>query len=346
MAFNQHWLCNYSANVCTDGKYITRMKFHANLFDFTSNVLHIFSGWTANLRSLWECMWPQNLDNHLFNQIISQSFTDIDLSTRTTEELLYTAISALQAFVQDNFVGPSLKDEEGYNDLSCHAMIQTIGIASVRNYLMSDGEEINTNVSHPELLAVAKYILLHLQSNFETVNDLVEKFICQQWLLRYYGVHQLVIDDDTDSLFSGIDKTSESLVEILNNVENIDKDSKVICLLEIAEWLLHYKRIGSAKEKLQMAQQLLDVNITIEGKLGVRTKYQRKPLPQLMLRVDSPNGDCIEVPPIESPIAPVKLPALLQLDDDVRLEKIQFVNDEDNIITRTKGIVQTLILST
>lgn len=306
----------------------------------------VFPGWTTNLRSLWECMWPQNLDNDLFSQILSQNFTNIDLSSRTTEELLCLAISALQAFVQDNFVGPSLKDEEGFNDLSWHTVVETVGIQSVRNYLMSDGEEINTNVSHAELLAVAKYILLHLQSNFETVNDLVEKFICQHWLLRYYGVHQLVIDDNTDSLFNGINSTSDSLVEILNNIESIDKESKVICLLEIIEWLLHYKRIGSAKEKLQMAQQLLDVNITIEGKLGVRTKYQQKPVPQLMLRVDSPNGDCVEVPPIESPIAPVKLPALLQLDDDVRLEKIQFVNEEDNIITRTKGIVQTFILST
>lgn len=294
------------------------------------------------MKSLWECKWSQNLNNNLFSQILAQSFTDIDLSSRNNEQLLCLAISSLQAFVQDNFVGPLLSDEDEFEELPW----QRIGDESLRNYLMSDGEEINTNVSHPELLAVAKYILLHLQANLENVSDPMEKLITLHWILRYHGVHQLIIDEFTDSLFKGVNSVSDELIERLNDIEIIDKDSKVICLLEITAWQLHYKRVLTAKEKLQLAQQTLDVNITIEGKLGVRTKYQQKPLPQLMLRVDSPNGDVIACPSIESPVAPVKLPALLQLDDDVRLEKIQFVNEEDNLITKTKSIVQALILGT
>lgn len=305
-----------------------------------------FSDWTPSLQSLWECNWNQNLNNQLFSQILANNFDGIDLSSRSNEELLCLAISALQAFVQDNFLGPLLNESDEFKGLQWHSDVERIGDESLRNYLMSDGEEINSNVNHPELLAVAKYILLHLQANFDKVTDLVEKFVCQHWLLRYYGVQQLVIDEFTDTLFNGINNMSDGLVEHLNDIECIDNESKVICLLEITAWQLHYKRIFTAKEKLQMAQQMLDVNITIEGKMGVRTKYQNKPLPQLLLRVDSPNGDVIDLPSIESPIAPVKLPALLQLDDDVRLEKIQFVNEEDNVITRTKGIVQALILGT
>lgn len=307
-----------------------------------------FVDWTPILRSLWECNWSKNLDNENVSKILANNFDGIDLSSQSSnEELLCLAISALQAFVQDNFVGPLLDEGEEFKRLPWHADVERIGIESVQNYLMSDGEEINTNVMHPELLAVAKFILTHLQSHFESVNDPIEKFIYQKWLLRYYGVHQIVIDEFTDTLFNGINNVSDALVEHLNDIENIDNDSKVICLLEITAWQLHYKRIFMAKEKLQMAQQLLDVNITIEGKLGVRTKYQEKPLPQLMLRVDSPNGDVVDfLPSIESPIAPVSLPVLLQLDDDTRLEKIQFVNEEDNVITRTKGIVQALILGT
>lgn len=295
---------------------------------------------------MWECDWSQNLNNELFIQILSNNFDDTDLSSRSNEELLCLAISSLQAFVQDNFVGPLLNEIDEFKNLPWHSEVERMGNELIRNYLMSDGEEINVNVKHPELLTVAKYIFSHLHSNLQNVNDPVEKFVCQHWLLRYYGVHQLVIDEFTDTLFNGINKMSDSLVELLNQIENIDNDSKVICLLEITAWQLHYKRIFTAKEKLQTAQQLLDVNITIEGKLGVRTKYQQKPLPQLMLRVDSPNGDIVDLPSIESPVAPVKLPALLQLDDEVRLEKIQFVNEEDNVITRTKGIVQALILGT
>lgn len=304
----------------------------------------IFVGWTPILRSLWECNWSKNLNNEQISKIVANSFGDIDLSSQSSnEELMCLAISALQAFVQDNFVGPLLNEDDEFKQLPWHADVECIGIESVRNYLMSDGEEINTNVKHPELLAVAKFILTHLQSHLD---DPLSNFIYQQWLLRYYGVHQLVIDEFTDTLFNGINSASDTLVDRLNEIPDIDNDSKVICLLEITAWQLHYKRIFTAKEKLQMAQQLLDVNITIEGKLGVRTKYQEKPLPQLMLRVDSPNGDVEDLPSIESPIAPVTLPALLQLDDDTRLEKIQFVNEADNVVTRTKGIVQALILGT
>lgn len=282
----------------------------------------------------------------MFKQILVQNFTDIDLSSTSNEELLCLAISALQAFVQANFVGPLLNEVDAFKELPWHSFVQSVGNELFRNYLMSDGEEINRNVTHPELLAVTKFLLMHFDTKMESVSDPINKFIYQHWLLRYYGVHQLVIDQFTETLYNGIKQMSDSLVENFNNLPTLDQDSKVICLLEITAWQLNYKRIFTAKDKLQMAQQMLDVNITIEGKLGVRTKYQQKPLPQLMLCVDSPNGDIIELPSIESPVTPIKLPALLQLDDEVRLEKIQFVNEEDNMITRTKSIVQALILAT
>lgn len=297
------------------------------------------------MKSLWDCNWSQNLNNDLVDQILSGKCVDIDLSGRNGEDVLCLAISALQAFVQDNFVGPPLDDGDYFKALPWHSIVQTVGIETFRDCLVSDGEEINTNVKHPELLAIAKLILLHLNSNLAAISDPVERFIYQHWLLRYYGVHQLIINENTDTLFTCINNTSESLVNCLNDIDEINQDSKVICLLEIIAWQLHYKRIVKAKEHLQTVQQMLDVSITIEGKLGVRTKYQQKPMPQLMLRVDSPNGDIV-VPPIESPVAPIKLPSLLQLDDDVRLERIQFVNEEDNLITRTKSIVQAFILAT
>lgn len=306
----------------------------------------MFSDWSECLKSLWECKWSENVDKPLFGEILEKNFDDIDLSTQNNEELLCLAISSLQAFVQENFVGPlSSDDHDSFKQLPWHAIVERVGAAAIRNYLMSDGEEINTNVNHPELLAVAKCILLYLHSKLETIDDSVEKLIIQQWLLRYYGVHQLVIDENTNTLFTGVNRMSDDLFENLKSIETIDLDSKVICLLEINAWQLHYNRIMEAKEKLQAAQQMLDVNITIEGKMGVRTKYQQKPVPQLMLRVDSSKCDVVDVPSIESPVAPFKLPALLQLDDDVRLEKIQFV-DGENVVTRTKSIVQALILAT
>lgn len=304
--------------------------------------------WPSNLKSIWDCNWSSNLNQKLIDEILLKKFANIDLTAQNRDQLLWLAVSALQAFVQENFVGPPLcDDDDEFNELSWHSVVKSVGIETIQNYLLSDGEEINTNVNYPELLAIAKYCLSYLNSDLDSQSsDLAERFVCQHWLLRCLGVHQLILNENTDTLFNEINKLSENLTANLNEDDSIDVDSKVICLLEITAWQLHYKRVNCAKEKLQMAQQMLDVNITIEGKLGVRTKYQQKPLPQLMLRVDSPNGDIVEIPPIESPVAPVKLPSLLQLDDEVRLEKIQFVNEEDNVITRTKSIVQALILST
>lgn len=279
---------------------------------------------------------------------MKQEFIGIDLSNHSTETLIVLAISSTQAFVQDNFSGPMLSDSVAFNELPWHSTGNDIGIDCIRSYLMTDGEEINVNVSHPELLAVARTIFMHLESALETISDSIERFICLQWISRYYGVHQLVIDENTDTLFKGIEKTSNALISMIESLDGIDNESKTICLLEITAWFLHYKRINSAKEKLQLAQQVLNINISIEGKMGVRTKYQQKPLPQLMLRVDSdnPNDYIADIPSIESPTVPVKLPKLLQLDDDVLLERIEFVNEDDNLITKTKSAVQAFILAT
>lgn len=309
--------------------------------------LFLHLDWPTNLKSIWDCHWSSNLNQKLIDEILLKNFSNVDLASQNGDQLLWLAISALQAFVQENFVGPPLGDnDDEFSELSWHTTVKTVGNESIRNYLISDGEEINTNVKYPELLAIAKYCLSHLNSDSDSESNPADRFVCQQWLVRCLGVHQLILNENTDTLFNEINELSESLVTSLNATDAVDVDSKVICLLELTAWQLHYKRVNSAKEKLQMAQQMLDVNITIEGKMGVRTKYQQKPVPQLMLRVDSPNGDVVDIPPIESPVAPVKLPLLLQLDDDTRLEKIQFVNEEDNVITRTKSIVQALILGT
>lgn len=359
MAFNQYWLCNYSSNICTNGKcqilclqhFLSSGRFCPSndcvLFLSFGVVFH--TDWPSNLKSIWDCNWTANLNQKLIDEILVQNFSNLDLTTHDRDQLLWLAVSALQAFVQENFVGPPLHDvmNDEFNELSWHSTVKAVGSEAIRNYLLSDGEAINPNVNYPELLAIAKYCLSYLNCDWEQRTDAIERVVCKHWLLRCLGVHQLCLDENTDTLFKEIDRLSNDLTADLNACgDSIDVNTKVSCLLEITAWQLHYKRVGNAKEKLQMAQQMLDVNITIEGKMGVRTKYQQKPVPQLMLRVDSPNGDIVDIPPIESPVGPVKLPMLLQLDDDVRLDKIQFVNEEDNVITRTKSIVQALILGT
>lgn len=326
--------------------------FFTHFFILLLVIIFFIAEWSLKLKSLWSCNWSETLANDLLGEILTKNFTGVDLSSYDNETLLVLAISSLQAFVQQNFVGPPLKLDIEFTELPWRSVVEKIGENPIREYLCSNSVEINVNVGYLELLAFAKYIFLHLNERMETCDNLVERFVCQHWLLRYYGIHQLVIDENTDSLYSGILQTVEKLVENFDALDGIDQATKVICLLEITALLLHYKSINRAKEKLQTAQRMLNVLITIEGKLGVRTKYQTKPLPQLLLRVDSDDPSSVveepttTAPPIDSPMSAVDLPRLLQLDDDVRLEKIKFVAEEDNSILRMKSIIQVLILAT
>lgn len=289
-----------------------------------------------------------SLESPLIIQIFEKKFIDIDFSTHSIEILLSLAISALQAFVQDNFTGPTLNTNIAFTELSWHSVVDEVGISFIQNYLKSDDEEVNANISHPELLAIAKLIFLHLEDISDKIEERVDRIICFQWILRYYGMHQLVLEENTDTLFDSILKTTDILTTLLQAEGGIDDESKAICHLEITSWFLHYKRINRAKEKLQLAQKVLNINLSIEGKMGVRTKYQIKAIPQLMLKVDSDNpSDFLpDVPPIESPTTQTKLPTLLQLDDDILLERIKFINEDDNLVTRTKSVVQAFIFAT
>lgn len=310
-----------------------------------SVLIYCFSDFPSNLKLLWTGNWAKSLSSPIFIEILKRKFDNKSLSENSCTDLLVIAISALQAFVQDNFVGPPLKTDSEY----CEPFWSSVSEYTndlVGHYLMSDGEEINANFSHSELLAVAKCIFSYLKTVMDIALDEYDRFICLNWMLRFYNIYQKAIDENTETLYKSITETSESLSLLLETVDKIDDNSKVLCLLEITECLLCYKRIAQAKEKLQQAQQVLNVKISIEGRMGVRTKFQKKPIPQLMLTVEGMNDITDDDLLIASPTTELKLPGLLNLDDEVLLERVQFVNQEDNLSTKTKSIVQAFILVT
>lgn len=310
-----------------------------------SVLISCFSDLPPNLKLLWTGNWAENLSNPIFIEILKQKFDKKCLSENSCTDLLFIAISALQAFVQDNFVGPPLNTDSEY----CEPFWSSVSEYAndlVGHYLISDGEEINANVSHSELLAVAKCIFSYLKTIIDTALEEYDRFICLNWMLRFYIIYQKAIDENTESLYKSITETSESLSLLLETVDKIDENSKGLCLLEITECLLYYKRTAQAKEKLQQAQQVLNIKISIGGKLGVRTKFQKSPIPQLMLTVEEMKDISDDDLLIESSTSAAELPRLLTLDDEVLLERVHFVNQEDNLITKTKSIVQAFILIT
>lgn len=291
---------------------------------------------------MWQCEWTANLRHELLNRILANNFDSVDLSDHTIEDLLVLAISSLQAFVQRNFIGPCDANDVGYQQLPFRGSINEV---EIRKYLLTDGEDVNVNARQTELLAFAKLIFLHINTRLECIGDAFDQFVCRHWFLRYCIVHQLVLDESTETLFNGVTRVSDDLFKAIDVID-VDIETKSICVLEIVQALLHYKRIWLAKDKLQHLRTLLNIEITVEGKLGVRTKYQTKPLPQLLLKI-SPTTETASNPVLQLSISErVQLPKLLMLDDEVRLERIEFVDEEDNAILKLSNIEQALILAT
>lgn len=294
-----------------------------------------------NINHLWTCDWFTLLKNPICTQILSHGSLPnadllVELEKQSQPELLTIAIAALQAFVQENFVGPKL-DVNLYAELPFYAQLQSDASSlDFASRIGVDGEEVNVNVSRPELLCIAITILEH---QLKSPSTLVDAHIVQWWYLRYLYVHQQLLDEPTDTLYTAFLKYSNQLLVWAEP----DAESKTIMRLEIAQGLLAYRRTWKAVSHLDEAKRLLSADLEVTAFLGKRTKWQQKPLPQMALKITLGKSEAL--PAAGATHSSTSLPTLLQLDDDVRLEKITFESDEDNRTLALASLVQQLVLS-
>lgn len=77
--------------------------------------------------------------------------------------------------------------------------------------------------------------------------------------------------------------------------------------------------------------------------MGVRTKFQQKPLPQLCLKVHQTQE--YQLPDAKLTNGNIELPKLLLLEDDTRLERIRFIEEKDNEVMTLPSVLQALVLT-
>lgn len=270
--------------------------------------------------------------------MIREHFTNIDLSQENEETLLLIAIGSLQAFVQDNFVGPSLTDDAGFKSLPYHRL--KIDNTILNNYLHIDGIELNCNVKNGELLALAKLLLNQLKSLDNTDIAIVSKI----WYLRYCYIHQLVIDEYSETLFTNAVSIGQDVLKYVD-ASAFDVETRTLICLEITQNLLHYRRVWRAEETLAKTRDILGATVKVEGRLGVRTKFQQKPLPQLLLKIEVNENVQASVETHATSDAN-QIPTLLHLGDDVRLEKVKFIDPADNEALHLSSVAQAFVQST
>lgn len=271
--------------------------------------------------------------------IVENEFANIDLAEQSPETLLLIGISSLQLFVQDNFTGPPLKDNSAYESLRHQINISN---EVINQYLISDSVEINCNATNAWLLALAKLIFSHLQM---TSDCALNEIIYKSWYLRYCYIHQLVLDEDAGSLYDSLSTISDEIMQRLETAMP-DIETRTLLVLEIASIQLHYRRVWLAEKTLQTAAKHLNATVHIEGRLGVRTKFQQKALPQLLLRIETDGTIALDAAAVTHTTSiDNQIPALLQLDDDTRLERVKFVDAADNDVINVCSVLQSLILN-
>lgn len=235
---------------------------------------------------------------------------------------LKLAITSLYVFIQSNWTGPSpspsnlptwcsIKTTEAHNDLSLN-------------------DQCDENSSNLSLLFLAKKILSTtiLQSKCPTTI---------WWLFRTNMIHQRVLEEDSHLILEETEK-------ILNKIQQEDPFNfslnnyhKTLFFIEASQFWLLYRRVQNVESLLEQAESSASLKINLNSALGKRTKYQVNEKPQLFLIIENKKEE--NYPFISS----TKLPQSMSLNDDLRLENINFSDDigEVKLGTIEEAIVLT-----
>uniref|UniRef100_A0A182WCC6 TPR_REGION domain-containing protein n=1 Tax=Anopheles minimus TaxID=112268 RepID=A0A182WCC6_9DIPT len=268
------------------------------------------------------------LESPTFAEVLSDKIPQTDA---TDEELLHLAVGSLIAFVQYNFLGPREKDNQH------QSASQT---SDSRTQLKSDGEELNVNVVRADCLLVCRKIfdrLLHHETGSN--KSFPNQYCVLLWYQRYLLIHQRCIDDLTHDLYERFRTNVAALEGVLSAAEHA---VKIEIYLEIMFGFVQFKRITKLEQWLHKLEDLSNIKLSVEGALGVRTKFQQTPLPQLTIRLQGVSE--LGLPDATETHGHMKLPPILKLGDEVRLEKVMFLNDNENEDLQLPSLVQNMVL--
>ncbi|XP_014205573.1 tetratricopeptide repeat protein 27 [Copidosoma floridanum] len=248
-----------------------------------------------------------------FEENISEK---INASSDVGEKWFCIGVASLLYFIQNNWTGPFAN-----TDVEC-----LLGLRNIAAAKLTLEDQYNENVVKPELLYLAKVIF-----HSETLRT---KFpLCTWWLLRANLIHQLLLEESSAVLFA----ESEELIKTICESDLVkDSHLKAIFKLEVTHFYLYYTRIQSSEKYLEEAAVEAQLSFDLEGALGKRTKYQQQEKAQLYLKAKLekepfPHRGCDN------------LPKVINLSDDLRLEKIEFSEKREK--ARLGSIEESVILT-
>lgn len=285
---------------CT--KFINNCPFLISVSNLPYNICSILNGQYEDIinSELFAFIKAISNSDSSIEEIVHNNISETD----THLSWLCMGIASLLHFAQCNWTGPCVDNDiewlitrrdEALRNLSLHA-------------------ECNINVQKPQLLYLSKKIFsnIDLQLKYES---------CVWWLFRTNLLHQHILDETSGIIF----EETEHIISQINNLDILkDPLCKLLFNLESARFYLYYRRTQNSEEYLECAQNIAGLTLNLEGAMGKRTKYQQEEKAQLYLKVEMtkdifPSVNCKDIP------------KSLNLNDELRLERIEFSEHKEEI---------------
>ncbi|KAJ8722438.1 hypothetical protein PYW07_003618 [Mythimna separata] len=269
------------------------------------------------IKKLWSDKWSvrdieickELLATGLETDALKDTLKKYQNDNNVMESILFASVSSFLTFCDRNWnPHPEAFSIEEFFGLEWPKEID----ASV--CLQRDSEPLYVNILHPELLYFSTQV-------FNVLCNAEQSLLHLWWYFRSKVVHQKALEDTSATLYSELEIIIAKLTNLLYVIQDKPRLQILLCM-EIGQAYLLYGRVQRTEEYLRRARDLAGLKLELTGILGKRTKFQQTIIPQLAL--SSELDSTMERPSAEESHGGSQLPPDLELQDDVRLNKIAY----------------------
>jgi len=267
-------------------------------------------------------------DEHSFSRLNIREEEDIVDAIKTRVETGNKAdvqafgISCLQLFIDVNWTGRTV----GEDNLS---WINSEQISTLEDHLVESSDGLVDVAQLKYLLALARLILVDGRQHFQGPYSDV-------WCIRCALTVQTILWEKSSTLYNLLKDTFK---ELENQV--VPAALKPIILLHESRFNYMFHDIRDSNRCAEAAAACLGLTMEDTGALGRRTKFQSTDLPQYTLNLQVAE-DYARQP---NPANIASLPTDLKLDDELRLERIQFKDRECDHSLDLDSLQQCVVLT-
>lgn len=274
----------------------------------------------------------------VFNQHQDNNNDDRKLiSTETKKQLeespkiiLIAAVSLLQLFVIQNFVF-KISDSKPFKE--CLHFVEDflsvtdkdLNIEAIDYSLDVDDATVFHLARNPELLKLSRFIFNFLLNKKSDTfkNNPVENLYFLIWTMRSSIIHQISLNKSTGTLFNELLNLITKFDPFLND-EQINNSLKLNILAEILNNLFYFGCHEEAQKYLLIANKYSTISYDLIGRLGVRTKFQTKSLPQLT--IDLKRLAEYDLNGFKNVEIKIPMPTNEPLEDNTLLQEVKFTD--------------------